>query len=43
MTATVPAWSKLNVWALDSKEHEDELLQQNNQINPNWTIGVGPI
>ncbi|CAJ1933759.1 unnamed protein product [Sphenostylis stenocarpa] len=29
MAATVTAWSKPGAWALDSEEHEAELLQQN--------------
>ncbi|XP_020214979.1 eukaryotic translation initiation factor 4B3 [Cajanus cajan] len=29
MAATVSAWSKPGAWALDSEEHEAELLQQN--------------
>ncbi|XP_027354764.1 eukaryotic translation initiation factor 4B3 [Abrus precatorius] len=31
MAATVSAWSKPGAWALDSEEHEEELLQQNHK------------
>lgn len=38
MAATVSAWSKPGAWALDSEEHEAELLQQqNNNHNNNDT------
>ncbi|XP_061342101.1 eukaryotic translation initiation factor 4B3 [Gastrolobium bilobum] len=33
MAATVSAWSKPGAWALDSEEHEEELLQQKNHID----------
>ena len=35
MAATVSAWSKPGAWALDSEEHEAELLQQQNNHNDN--------
>ncbi|KAF7810802.1 eukaryotic translation initiation factor 4B3 [Senna tora] len=33
MAATVSAWSKAGAWALDSEEHEAELLHQNGKDN----------
>lgn len=33
MAATVSAWSKPGAWALDSEEHEAELLQQHTNTN----------
>ncbi|KAK2435072.1 eukaryotic translation initiation factor 4B3 [Trifolium repens] len=38
MAATVSAWSKPGAWALDSEEHEAELLQNNNNNNNNNNV-----
>ncbi|XP_034682134.1 eukaryotic translation initiation factor 4B3-like [Vitis riparia] len=43
MAATVSPWGKAGAWALDSEEHEDELLQQqqDDKVNGEFSGGEG--